>query len=492
MTIEAFDPTAGWPDPVPLPGLPAVEAFDAALLPTAFRPLATDIARRMQCPPEYVAVPLLVAAGAVIGRRIGIRPKLRDNWQEVPNLWGMIVGRPGILKSPAMTAALAPLRRLDAVASENNRRAAAEYKAASDRFTIAKGAAKEAAKKGDPSALDELREPLKPAERRYMTNDTSYEALGVIMSENPNGVLAYRDELISLLKPLGREDNAAARGFYLSAWNGRDSYTFDRIIRGRQHIEACCLSLLGATQPNKLASYLGDAVRGGDGDDGLAQRLGLLVWPDAPTEWRDVDVWPDPEARRTVNAVFDRLDDLDAGAIGAETVDFVSVPFLRFAPDALSVFQAFHAKLQARIRAGDLAPPLEAHLAKYPGLVAKLALLFHLIDDGRGPVCREAVLRAVAWAAYLESHAARAYASVTAPMATAAKAIWAKVKVRDLPTEFTLRDVHRRGWSGLTEHGVVKAGLDMLALHDWLSFEEQDTGGRRLGVYAVNPKAIRP
>jgi putative DNA primase/helicase len=56
-------------------------------------------------------------------------------------------------------------------------------------------------------------------------------------------VLAFRDELVSLLKTLDREDNAAARGFFLSAWNGTSGYTFDRIIRGRVHIDAACLSL---------------------------------------------------------------------------------------------------------------------------------------------------------------------------------------------------------------------------------------------------------
>ena len=47
--------------------------------------------------------------------------------------------------------------------------------------------------------------------------------------QNPNGVLAHRDELVSLLKTLDREEFAAARGFFLTAWNGKDRYTFDRI-----------------------------------------------------------------------------------------------------------------------------------------------------------------------------------------------------------------------------------------------------------------------
>jgi len=47
-----------WPDPKPLPdGLLPVAAFDEAFLPESLRPWAMDIADRMQCPPEFVAVP---------------------------------------------------------------------------------------------------------------------------------------------------------------------------------------------------------------------------------------------------------------------------------------------------------------------------------------------------------------------------------------------------------------------------------------------------
>ena len=77
----------------------------------------------MQCPPDFVAVPAMVALGAVIGRKIGVRPERQTDWIEVPNLWGCIVGRPGTMKSPAMSEALKPLHRLDALAREEHAKA---------------------------------------------------------------------------------------------------------------------------------------------------------------------------------------------------------------------------------------------------------------------------------------------------------------------------------------------------------------------------------
>jgi|GEM_PF-4950412 len=46
------------------------------------------------------------------------------------------------------------------------------------------------------------RRPEEPKARRYIVTDRSYESLGQLFSCNSNGLLAFRDELISLLKTL--------------------------------------------------------------------------------------------------------------------------------------------------------------------------------------------------------------------------------------------------------------------------------------------------
>src|SRR4051794_23274445 len=95
-----IEPMIEWNEPQPLPaGAPPVELFHPELLPHAIRPWIVDIADRMQCPPEYPAVAVTVGLGAVIGRQVGIRPKRTDDWLVVPNLWGAVVGRPGLLKT---------------------------------------------------------------------------------------------------------------------------------------------------------------------------------------------------------------------------------------------------------------------------------------------------------------------------------------------------------------------------------------------------------
>ncbi len=483
-------------EPKPLPeGLSRVDAFDETMLPESLRPWAADIAERMQVPLDFVAVPAMIAAGASLGRKIAIRPQARTDWAETPNLWGCIVGRPGALKSPAMKAALAPLERLEAEARKEAETARASYELEVEAHKLRKAHAADEARKrlkaGDTDLLTVLAvtEPPLPESRRYLASDTSYEALGVLMAENDGAILAFRDELVSLLKTLDREDAAAARGFYLSAWAGSASYSFDRITRGKQHIEGACLSLLGSTQPGRIREYLATAIRGGAADDGLIQRFGLLVWPDQAGEWKDTDRYPDSAARQAAFDTFSRLDRFDALTSGAETDEYGGVPFFRLSPAALERFAEWRADLEHRLRAGDLHPAFESHLAKYRKLVPSLALVAHVADGGHGAVGELAMIRALAWAHYLETHARRAYGAAVSSDVVPAKLILRKIKTGDLAPSFTARDVHRPRWTGLAEKADVQAGLDLLVDCDWLASESASTGGRPSVVYHLNPKA---
>lgn len=489
------------PEPMALPdGLPAVAPFEMALLPETLRPWAADIIERMQCPPDFVAVAAVAALGAVIGRRIGIRPQGSTDWTVTPNQWGMLIGRPGVLKSPAMEAALNPVKRLAALAVERYQAEAADYQKQSIAEKLRAEAAEKAARAAlakDPGAdlsriLDfEKTEP--PTLARYLVNDGTAAALGELHRQNPNGLLVFRDELVSLLRSLDQEENSEARGFYLTGWNGDSAYTFDRITRGMNlHIPAVCLSLLGSTQPARIASYVKGAVTG-TGGDGLLQRFGMIVWPDTGANWEDVDRWPDNDAKRKAHQVFERLARMDPFILGAkQDVDPdgnpEGIPYLRFDPAGLGLFREWRQDLEARLRSGDLHPAFESHLAKYRKLVPGLALICHLAEGASGPVGRPAVLRALAWAEYMETHARRLYASVAAPDAATARAIVAKIRSGALLTVLTVRDIYRPQWTGLTDLETIKAGVKLLVDRDWLIEARKDTGGRPSFEYRLNPK----
>lgn len=493
----------GKPHPLPPTLLPVAE-FDLELVPEQLRPWVADVFERLQCPPDYIGVSVMAGAGALIGRKVLVRPHLEDDWAVVPNQWALCIGRPGVMKSPAMDEALRPIKQLTAVAEQKfnedqARHAVAAAAAKLRRDENLRAAAKIIKKdrKADISFLLEETNETDPTLRRYIANDTTVESLGVLLQQNPNGLLVFRDELVSLLDSLDQEDHVSQRGFYLTGWAGNSSYVFDRIGRGLHlSIDAVCLSMLGSAQPGRISHYLARAIRGGRGDDGLIQRFGLLVWPDVCREWRHVDRWPDRGARDAAHSVFTRLDRTDWRAIRAQrdrgpSGDEEGLPYLRLGIDAYDIFVAWRVELEYRLRMGDLHPALELHLSKYRKLVPSLSLICHLADGSTGPVAAASVKRAIAWAAYLETHARRAYGSVTAAEADTARAILARIQSGHLQGEFTSREVWRPGWSRLTDRPAVQAGLDMLVDYDWLIARRIETGGRPSILYRV-PNMVTP
>jgi len=497
-----------WPEPQPLPtALPTVDPFAPELLPTAFRPWIEDATARMQCPLDFTAVGAMVALATVVGRQIGIRPKRHDDWLVVPNLWGAVVGRPSVLKSPALKVPMDMLLRLEMAAKEDHERETREYEVHSliaqaqvkkDKTELDKalkssdqGNSKDKAKDIAGRIIDATEE-APPARRRYVTNDSTVEKLGELLAANLRGILVFRDELIGFLKNLDKEGREGSRSFYIEAWDGTGRFTFDRIGRGTVEIEAACVSLLGGIQPGPLQAHLRAALAGGAGDDGLIQRFQLLIWPDTPTSYKHVDRRPDTLACQQAWEVFKRLDAMDAAALGADREDG-GIPGFRFDQAAQGVFDTWYEKHMQRIRAADMELALEAHLSKFVSLVPSLALLIHLADHPLGGlVGEEALMSACAWAQYLESHARRLYASVIAPEMAAATAL--DKRLPDLEDGFTVRDVYRHGWQNLNP-GSTPGALTVLEDHCRIRGERKASrkgeGGRPTTVYQVNPALRR-
>lgn len=486
-TRQRSDETDADSPPIPLPpSLLPVQAFPLDAVPGALGDWIGDVAERMQCPPDFIALPLLVAAGSLVARHGGVRPKQRDAWTEVPNLWGCIVGRPGAMKSPALGEALFALRRMEAKARESHGELLSSHAAESAAAKLRADARKDKARKeliknadADVAALLVEDAPEAPAEPRLVVNDATVEALGEILAKNPGGILAERDELASLLRNLAREEQAAARGFMLSAWSGKEAYRWDRIGRGSVVVPCARVSVIGSTQPGPLCALVGEAV--GGGDDGLLQRF-LFAWPDAATSWTNCDREPNRRAKDAVFAMFARLRDVPTQGMQADTLPDGSLdgfPFLRFAPEAADLFHEWHADLETRLRAQSLPPILEAAMSKYRKHVPALAVTLHAAEGGSGSIGQRATLCALALADYFESHTRRVFDSGQRPVIEAAHALLRKLASGDLSADgFTVRDAYRPQWAGLRESAVVGEALTLLCERRHLDAELLETGGR--------------
>ncbi len=475
-------------DPLPLPQvLPDVPSLPEAICPPSLAPWWQDIAARAQIPLEYPAAASIVILSSLVGRKITIRPKREDDWQVVPNLWGMIVGRPSVLKSHALDTAAAPMKRMAALAKEAYEKEKNAWMVKDDLLDVEVRSLKDQYKKAlkDPDAnerlriqheLEELRQKSdaeKVVERRYWTADPTVEKLGELLRDNPQGLLLMRDELAGFLRSFNKQGRENDREYVMECWSGNGSFPQDRIGRGTVAVDGLCLSIIGTIQPGKLNKYVDGALAGEFEDDGLLQRFQVVVWPELPKDWRNEDRRPDAQARDRALEIYTRLDALD-DQVGAVYPQYGDLPYLRFDPDAQDLFDQWRTDLEARIRAPEMerTPAFESHLAKYRSLMPSLALVFHLLncaDTGRtGPVTHDSAYRAVEWCAFLEAHARKVYAPELNLDTKTAHALAAKIKEGAVVDGDTLRDVYRNQWAGMTRPDDVRSAARVLEACKWL------------------------
>lgn len=464
-----------------------VEEFDLSMLPDPFKSWIADIAYRMDdAPVDYAAATLMVALGNLLGSTTVIRPKKHDNWEVVPNLWGAIVGRPATKKTPLMNEVLAPLRSMEAEASK-------DYCTAMDQHPVLlklnklqqKEAENQASKKirsgnhADAEALlidADQDEPQVPPRVRYITNDATTEKSGEILHDNPEGILQYRDELSGWLAGLRCDNRAQDRAFYLEAWNGNTRFTYDRISRGTIEIENLTIGVFGGIQPGKLQPLLA-AQNEGLGDDGLMERLQMLVYPDL-SPVKPVDQVPDAKACKEAYEVFESFQEIRKNG--------VQKPF-HFDDQAQDLFDSWYYKLITKARA-ETNPHLESHLAKYASLMPSIALITHIAEgDPETPVSYDAAHKATQWCDYLESHARRIYGLEDDPKYGAR--MLAK-RLGSLPNPFQTKDFIHNGWSGLTNAAEINRALTVLCEHGYLIAKTEETRTKPKTLYHINPKVL--
>jgi len=494
-----------WPEPTEIVSqLPRAPEFDASvLLPKALADFVLDEADRMPCSPDYIAAALVVCLGSVIGAKCGLKPKRRDDWIVVPNLWGGIVGDPSSKKSPALGTVTRFLDRLEAREAEKLVDALTIFEAEKAAFEAHQSAVKASMKKAAGGAkpdhlkmaasiadMQDLQAPEEPHALRYKSNDSSVEKLGDILSRNPQGIMVFRDELTGLLASWEREGHEGDRAFYLESWNGTGSFNIDRIGRGEQFVKTLCLSIFGGIQPDKIESYLAGISSSLD-NDGRVQRFQVMVYPNA-VPWAWCDRYPVKGAREAVRDVFDRLamfDPVQDGATPAD--DFVKLPHFQFDDEAQEVFIEWCAQLNLIHIANEQDPLMKQHFGKFEKLFCSLALVLHLAEGNIGNVKIDSALRAAAWCEYLAGHARRIYGMVEGAKVATAKTMLRRIKEGKLKTGFTGRDVLRKCWAGLSTALQAESALLILEEHHYIkSYESTNVAGRPTTQYEINPSLI--
>lgn len=473
----------------------------AHTLPPAISDWMGEIADQMQIPIDYLVAPFLVSVGSLVGRKCALRMRPGINWIEFSNLWGMIIGRPSLMKSPAMEAMLAPLLKLSNDSLKKYNGSLAAHKTNSELWKIKKKANEELYKKNykdfltdtkkvsDPNNSFNEEEPKYPIRKRYKTDDPTVEKLGELLIDNPQGLLLFRDELNGWLRSFDKMGRENDRQFYLESWSGKKDFDVDRIGRGSLHVPALMISIFGSIQPGPLSQYIRSAIKGGDGDDGFIQRFQVMVWPDFASTFEIINKPLSVDNAKKVQQLFEFIDKIPFDPEG----DIVTI---EFDEEAQRIFDEWQFNLENRLRKKEWPAHLESHFAKFKKLIASLCLIFEHINmalEESYPTCIRAdtIKKAIQWIDYFESHAFRIYGSSNNAIPKAAKELLDHIKKGDLIPPFTVRDVyHKHHWSGMATSNEAEEVVDFLVEKGYLSSVFVQTNGKSTHKFWVHPKVM--
>jgi len=364
------DPLAGWPEPdlsILDGGRKKAPPFLDSYLPEFCARFVREAAEAANAPPDFVAMPLLATAAALIGNSRCVSPW--PGWVGTSVLWVATVGLPGSGKTPAGKPVFDVLAGIERERFPAYDERLATYQRDSEAYEASRATWKKdveaAVKNNTPPPLLNIAEPERPSEPCLQANDATLEKLCLLLREEPKGLLYRRDELAGWVEGMDRYGGGGDRPFWLEAWSG-GTYIQHRVKHDRPiRIERLAVSIFGTTQPDKIARMLKR-----DADDGLLERF-LWSRPDR-LPYRRPNVIGD---HSPVRAALKRLADLqmDTSENGG-----LAPRIIPFSPEAAEAMDDFAGKADSAIE--SYAGVMPGIFAKARGQMAQLALVLTYLE----------------------------------------------------------------------------------------------------------------
>ncbi len=376
--------------------LPASAAFPISALPRPCRRLVREAAAAICCPPDFVAMPLLVELGTAIGNSRVI--KLKEGWEESATVYGAVVADPGDKKTPAAKVVFEPAFKQQAELRTKHLEKKERYEADLREHEKDK---RECRRNGLADPIP----PTPPVMERTLVEDTTVEALAGILEDTRRGVAVARDELSAWVRSMDQYKaggKGTDRQFWLSAWSN-NYVAVDRKHRDEPLIlQRPFVGVFGAIQPAVLPEL------GEHREDGLLDRF-LFAYPEpVPSRWTDDEI--SIEAREGVRRLYNELRNLYMPRDDHGDPDPVRVVF---SPDAKAIFVDVVDQHREEMETPGFPARLKGPWSKLEAYLARLCLILamaRVVDDAAAErVEAEDVLATVALFDYFKNQARRVY-----------------------------------------------------------------------------------
>ncbi|SIQ75367.1 Protein of unknown function [Rhizobium sp. RU35A] len=404
-----------------------------------------------------VIVACVTAAASVIDDRYKLTVRRESNWHVSARQWSFLCGGPSAGKSPAIRAATDHIKHMHGILHER-------WREAND---------------------DKRRGEKAPAPALY-TSDTTIAALSERLQGNPRGLLMLTEEFASWIGGIDSGDRGDAsknRGDWLQLRDG-GPHQIDRVERGSVFVPNWGVSVLAACTPDGLAKQMKYMP-----EDGLIQRFIPCIL-----------------AAPNLDATGDCT---QAMGTWAQSLEWAYLATTRDLPtyaalsvDARAMFDSEVRQLRELVIATEeFSPAYAAHLGKHPGMLAEVALVFHVFNpqsgarEPGGEISAEAMGYAVRYMRTVRRHAHTLYSSIlsSAPAFELARALARSIVAADEVLTTVGRDwmtQHCQAFKKADDR-LRREAVQILEDADWLESQSQARAyGGWPSKYAVHPQVF--
>lgn len=387
---------------------------------------------------EYMMASLLVAMSTAIGNAVNIR--IRGGWISNSALYMILVGRPGMGKTPPLDFAFRPIRKHDAQAVKQFKLEMEQY---NNLIESNKG------KKENTTPL-----PNKPILRRAIISDFTPEALMRALDDNQRGIVVYVDEIMGMFNAVNQYSRGQLIEQLLTAFSGKPLDISRCSMPVPIHIEYPFINIVGTMQTTRIH----ELIEKGYKENGLLDRI-IFVYPSS----KEIADWQLDEDSSF--ATFEKY-----SAMWESIIDkVVSLPFaenesggntqniLDFSSEAKAYFTNWRNNAIRAVNQIQDDGLVDSRVIKASMITARLALILQILRWACGEVHKDFVdidstKSAIALSEYFES----CYADIQKYMLNESIEPQKKELLDCLSVTFTTSDAIQAGKEvGLSERSVM-------------------------------------
>ena len=415
------------------------------VFPAKLQDMVLALARQENYSIEYTMASLIAGASTAIGNSVNIR--IRGGWISSPILYMILVGRPGMGKTPPLDFAFRPIRKLDAKAIK-------QFKADMEYYNSILENQK--GKKDENSSL-----PPKPILKRTIISDFTPEALIRALDDNSRGIVVYVDEIMGMFNAVNQNNKGQLIEQLLTAFSGKPLDVSRCSMPIPIHVERPFINIVGTMQTTRVHELVDKGYK----DNGLLDRI-IFVYPSSQeiSDWQiDEDSYSSSFEKYSGlwEEVINKICEIDFSS--DESYDGILQNVLNFSQEASAYFTDWRNSLIKNINQIKDDGLVDSRVMKIPMITARLALVFQILRWACGEVHKDFVdIDSTKSAIRLSTYFEECYSNIQKFMLMESIEPQRKELLDNVPSIFSTADAIQAGKEvGLSERSVMYALVNL-------------------------------